>query len=262
MSFASAYASAYDVTSAAPEPAPTVTWPYTWACDPPADQALADAVLAAAQSILWAATGRRYAVVTLTDVPVPVRRFSWCGCMVGPALIDGDWWNVPLCEEGCEHDACCWLFLPCSPVRAVTAVSISGTALDPADWRAEGDRIYLTDGCWPRVEECDPSPVTATWTCGLDPPPGADLAMGELACELAKGWTTGSCRLPSRVTNITRQGVSMDLGGDLAVLLDHGLLGLPICDAFIRATNPAGLSMASAVLSPDFPGTRPYHPVP
>lgn len=236
-------------------------WPIAWACDPPADVDLATAAAQAAQAVMWAALGRRHGVCTSAG-PVPVRRFAWCGCTVGPALIDGVWHNV--CTDGCDHADCCWLPLPLGPVRSVESVTVYGAGLAAEDWRLEGDRLVRVGACWPRVEECDPSPVVVGWTFGLDPPAGIAAALGEMACEMVKGWTTGACRLPSRLTSITRQGIAMDLGADLAVLLDHGLTGLPVCDALIRAVNPAGLTMASAVLSPDFPGTRPfdYRPTP
>jgi hypothetical protein len=80
-------------------------------------------------------------------------------------------------------------------------------------------------------------------------------AAGELACEWAKNCLGQACRLPQRVTSISRQGVSVSLA-DVDQLLENGLTGLTTVDNIIRAFNPYRLPSRMKISSPDLPTMR------
>ena len=93
-----------------------------------------------------------------------------------------------------------------------------------------------------------------TWTVrlrqGIPVPSAGQHAAGVLACELWKSMTSQACRLPQRVTDITREGVSMTVL-DPQDFLDEGKTGLPEVDQFLSAVNPAGRRGVAYVWSPD-----------
>ena len=68
-------------------------------------------------------------------------------------------------------------------------------------------------------------------------------ACGHTAC---KG---GACRLPSRVVQVVRQGVTIQRATPLASYLVAGATGLELVDAFIAGYG--GLRRRPAVWSPD-----------
>ena len=58
------------------------------------------------------------------------------------------------------------------------------------------------------------------------------------------------CRLPRGVTEISRQGVSMTIEGEL---FPNGQTGIPEVDAFIFLWNPFNMKTRPRVYSPDMP---------
>jgi hypothetical protein len=111
----------------------------------------------------------------------------------------------------CGSD-CCQLPLP-GPVLSVESVLVDGVPLEMTSVWWSASVLYRSDGgCWPYNDECDPGRVL--------------------------------------VTNISRQGVTMDLA-DPKQFIDSGLFGLPLVDALIRAVNPKGLVQPSGVYSVD-----------
>ena len=63
----------------------------------------------------------------------------------------------------------------------------------------------------------------------------------------------GDCKLPSGITRITRQAVTMDFAGFRAWGRKGGIwqTGLPLVDAFLNAYNPHGLRRRPLIWSPD-----------
>lgn len=201
----------------------------------------------AAQSILWGLSGRRYGVCATTEyyrlpctTPCPIPFADDFGPGVEWRLEgDRNWYRK-----------CCGINLSQTPVRAINDVSIGGVPLDPDEYYLGRGVLYRIGQCWPCEQDCDFPQIEVTYTYGIDVPVLGQLAMGELACELIAGWTGADCRLPSNAISVTRQGVTVDLG-DAQTLYDMGRIGLPICDAFLRETNPGRLMSASTVHSPD-----------
>jgi hypothetical protein len=101
---------------------------------------------------------------------------------------------------------------------------------------------------WPTgADPLDPDGFRVDYLLGTDPPAGAGSATGALACGLA-GARCGhdSCRLPSNIRSLTRQGISVEF-------LPTGF-GLLAVDKWIEAAiSPI---RAGAVHSPDFPHIR------
>lgn len=227
-------------------------WPVDWPCDTcNGDPALYTRGRQIAQQLLWAATGRRFGVCESTALVRP-RRTCRCAPSVDnthPYLVNGEWHNYS-CSDPCRDD-CCVLYLPHTPVQTVVSVEVDGVALIPPAYFYDERSIRLTAGCWPVTWACEPARVEVTWTHGVAPPPGAGAAVGELACEFVAAWQNETCRLPSRMVGLTRQGVAMDFA-DPGVYLDSNLFGLPVVDAFVRGVNPNGLQRPSRVLSPDY----------
>lgn len=69
--------------------------------------------------------------------------------------------------------------LPGAPIRAVTAVTIDGTALDPADWVLVDNMLELGPTCWQGWTPLRPGGrgiLAVTYTVGYDAPPAELVA--------------------------------------------------------------------------------------
>jgi hypothetical protein len=83
--------------------------------------------------------------------------------------------------------------------------------------------------------------------------PGARRAVLEYARELYLSiYDTDSCNLPDRVTQLTREGVSLTLLTP-ADYIDKGRIGLPRVDTWLTAVNPSRSHRQAAVYTPDSP---------
>jgi hypothetical protein len=141
----------------------------------------------------------------------------------------------------------------------VLAVRIDGALLPETEYRVD-DRRWLVrldpEGeAWPSCQDltaADTAPDTFSvqFTYGIDPPAAGVLAAATLACELALACAgSDSCRLPRRVQQITRDGVSMALLDPLT-MFDEGRFGIPEVDMFIATYNPKKLQRRASVVSP------------
>lgn len=95
-------------------------------------------------------------------------------------------------------------------------------------------------------------PFEVTYYRGAAPNEMTKFAAGLLAYEFYKACSGGKCRLPAGVTQVTRQGVTMEIQTGM---FPGGFTGIREVDAVIRIYNPHGLKRAPRVLSPDGPGT-------
>jgi hypothetical protein len=175
-----------------------------------------------------------------------------------PYLLDGAWINgCGSCTTDCGCGQLCEVVLP-GPVDSVLAVKLDGLIVPAADYLVYDHRALVrvdAGECWPYCQDLaapDSEPGTFAVTYGLGTPvPVAGLhAAGVYACELVKACADLPCRLPRRVTQITRQGVTYSLL-DPMEFLEQGMTGLYEVDAWIRAVNPAGLAHGARVYSPD-----------
>lgn len=74
----------------------------------------------------------------------------------------------------------------------------------------------------------------------------------ELYLQVAPCSECGECRLPSRTTNVTREGLSYNVGDPLDPTSSGGT-GLPDVDLWLRAVNPRQATRASGVYDPSSP---------
>lgn len=181
--------------------------------------------LEAAALILYALTGERFGLCETTVMPCVERR---CQRLV------------------CD---CCRLeevWLP-GPVDSIIEVLIDGVVLDPTLYRVDDHRwlVRLDGEKWPVC----PTPFEVTYLVGLPVPAGGEAMVAELACEIAKAACDDkTCRLPRRITALSRQGVS--------ITFEHftGLTGLFEVDSWVDAVKRLG--MTPRVSSVDLPKVR------
>lgn len=201
------------------------------------DEALLVDTIQMASDILFDLTGRAWPG-ECTDVirPCGYRRGDSCGCL-----------DSKVC--GCRRLS--QLELPGRPVAEVEAVKIDGVVVDPARYRVDDHRwlVYLPESdsaerqgwpCCQRLDLADTAEDTwsVTYVHGQAPPTGGRVAAASYGCQLAlacdPGTSTGACRLPKRVTSITRQGVSMAVL-DPMTLVQDGLTGLSEVDGWVAS---------------------------
>jgi len=214
--------------------------------------------------------------------------------MPQPALIDGQWWNL-FCGCGGDTCGCGptaelqlpgpvyweqahpWLPAPAdtrpSPPRYDLEVWIDGQRLpETAYTLLDADRLVRTDGgTWPdcqyidrppRLRDDDPPGWTAEGTFavvywqGVPVPPAGQRAVATLACELWKACTgDDSCRLPARVQQVQREGITYSIL-DPQDFLQDGRTGITEVDQWLAAVNPNSLRERPSVWSPDLPRVR------
>lgn len=241
----------------------------TWDSYPPEVQAYASKL---AGQILWMNSGRQFQVCT--RVVRPCRRSCSTGVPPGgwwssgspwfPHIQNGVWVNTCSCTsaEGCSCGPLCEVRLP-GPVAAIGEITIDGVIV-PADayWVYDGRDVVRVDGeCWPACQDyaADVDEVGSfviTYDRGVAVPDEGQALAGVLACELAKACVNdNSCRLPKRVSSVTRQGVQVSFV-DPKVLAELRITGIPEVDMWTRAINPNGLAQTASVWSPDLPSAR------
>lgn len=228
-------------------------------------QALADAT-----DILFLMSGRQYPGFC-RDVVRPCSRSRYgspSGIGVG-ALVPDQWsnrswtgwcscnWSADQC--GCSHLS--EITLGVFPVAEIEEVKLDGQVLDEAEYKVQDfmHLVRLADENgdaqgWPCCQRMDlPSTEVGTFEVtvvyGSAPPGNAAGAAAALACQLLRGRNGDNCDLPSNVTSIARQGVSLNLQGVVS-LLDTGRTGVYEADLWLDAVNPAEIQRPGGVLVP------------
>lgn len=166
----------------------------------------------------------------------------------------------PLCcgacrQCGCSCDTLTSLWIS-APLEAVTRVVIEGEVLPENAYRLEGGhRIVRLDGKpWPSFQNLAvPAEEPGGWgievVVGTEVPTGGRIAAAVLACELAlAACNSKECRLPQRVTSITRQGVAMTMLDDFEGL-QKGRTGVWLIDSWVASVTE--VPMPATVVNPD-----------
>ena len=220
-------------------------WPIEWPCEVAgySDEALA-AASDAAQQLLSALSGYRIGLCTYREAFVPAAS-DVCGFPYKDRY--GNWRN-----GGRTGGLCCRVLLTHRPVEAVSEVSDGGVVLDPDEYALEGSWLRNRLGCWNTIGECADPELIVTYQAGVPFPSGTALAVGEVGCEYLSALAGGACRLPSRATSITRQGVTVTLD-TASEFVGRGRIGLPVADAWLESVVGIGPRVASRVYSPDLP---------
>jgi hypothetical protein len=169
-----------------------------------------------------------------------------------PHISAGRWYNGCGCTTDCSCTSLCEVVMP-APVGAIVSVSLNGATLDPSAYRVDnGNRLVRTDGdCWPACQDMTSTgegSFIVSFHPYLAPNDLLRYAAGLLANEFYLACTGEACRLPSGVTGISRNGISMTIPSGL---FPNGGTGIREIDAIIRTYNPNGLKMSARVLSPD-----------
>jgi len=240
----------------------------TWDAATPTDRTRAQEY---ATSVLWALTGRRFGLCISTVRPCisqvdPLYQtygVLWDSGGGGwdfmPFLFSGVWRNCA-CGGPCMCRASSEIWLP-GPVAGIAEVRINNVIVDPATYRVDEQTWLVRQGgqVWPVAQNLD-EPATSTtdtfvvtYARGVEVPPAGRVAAGTLACEFLKSCTGGQCRLPARVSSLTRQGVSFQAAD--ATIAD-GFTGINEVDNWVFAVNPNKLKARPGVWSPDLPTNR------
>jgi hypothetical protein len=173
--------------------------------------------------------------------------------------VQGVWVNSCCGSTSCDHLGTARIVLP-GPVGDIEEIVIDGDVLDAENYRVDnGNELVRLDGeAWPTVQNMAVAAdavgaFAVTYLRALKVDGLGALAAGVLACEYASALTGGKCKLPSNVTSIVRQGVSMELSRDL---FPGGLTGVREVDLYIQRWNPNHLQAPSVVWSPDLQHAR------
>lgn len=143
------------------------------------------------------------------------------------------------------------------PVYDVTAVRLGPVEYPLSDWRYDREKNTLwhtPPGSWPtrdeRWSDCGEGDAFCVDIVTGTPPDAWALNVAEtLTCELVASCRPGSkCRLPKNATQITAQGVTVQLRDDEISLF------LPEVAAWVHAVNPYGARLPARVWSPDLRG--------
>lgn len=215
-----------------------------------------DAALDIAVQVLDSLSGRQYGVCPTIIRPCPTTTCSMSGT-IGTgwlnAYLDGGVWRNHTC--GCAGNTCeranpSTIHLP-GPVQSITTITIDGTVIDPTSYTLEGNYLLKADCTgWPSQNLGCPAGEPGTWTVeymrGTPPPAGVAVLVGKLAAEFIAACAGGKCHLPRRVTQVTRNGVTMNMV-DPTSIYDEGITGIPEVDTWIKAVNPHRVQRAPRV---------------
>lgn len=264
-----------------------MTAPCNWSVDPAAlgvcpgwsghtDEVRA-AALELATTFLWARTGRQYGPCPVSVRPAQdhfrdpayraypvlpgVNGHGGDGSFVsGPTpFLDGGTWRNCGCGPRCCCRPECAVVLR-GPVASVTEVTVDGAVVPSTAYRvdvAEGTYwlVRLDGTCWPTcqdfgAEEDAAGSFVVDYERGRELTEALKIATAILACEYAKSLTGGDCRLPAKMTRLSRQGVEVEVE---PAAPDEGRTGIREVDDVIFNLNPSQRQRPPMLLSPDLP---------
>lgn len=173
-----------------------------------------------------------------------------------PFVSGGRWYNACGCRNanGCSCSKLSEVLLP-GPVGAVLKVTIDGVELDASAYRVDnGYRLVRLDGGeWPSCQDMaagvdEVGSFAVTYYRGAAPNLLTRAAAGVLAWEFLQSRLGNECRLPWNVTQLTRDGESVEFeGGDLRAVA----ASFPEVSAIVNFYNPNGLKKPPRVIDPD-----------
>ena len=231
-------------------------------------EAVRTAALNLSTLFLWGATGRQYGPCPISVRPAQ-NRFAnpdayraypvWPGqdpVVSGPYLLGGVWHNCG-CGIGCCCQPECAVILR-GPVASITEVVVDGLTIPSTSYRVDATNgayylVRLDGTCWPTcqdfsAEEDETGSFVVDYQIGRNLPDALKVAAALLACEYAKGLTGGACKLPAKMTRLSRQGVDIEVEPPAP---DDGKTGIREVDDVVSALNPSRRYRPPVVLSPD-----------
>lgn len=224
------------------------------------DESVQDHAKAWAVDRLWKWTQMRFGLCEVSYRPC---KRSCLGYGIGgPVLISGNFTNLVCgsCAGSCSCRSVSEVILP-GPIANVVEILIDGDSLDLSSVRVDDwNRLVRTDGSrFPTCQDLSKnSDEDGTWQVTYDRgeaiPPGGELVAGILACEYAKSICGDkTCRLPRRVTTVSRQGLTVAVLDDFRGL-DKGFTGIWEIDDWIAEQNMS--PRPATITSPDVPRPR------
>lgn len=238
------------------------SWPIDRSCLPVAvaepDIAQQEDAEDLAVQVLWALSGRQFGVCPVKVRPCPPGCGSIYDLTPDPPLLaiwDGANWRNIAC--GCGR-RCSWVapnvvhlgLRVQLPIQSVEAVVIDGIELDPSEYALEGDLLYRVNGNWPAQDLTKPLDSEGTWAVtflrGYPPPAGTGKLVALLAKEFLAACAGGKCRIPRRVRQVSRQGVTYDMA-DPVDILANGKTGIPEIDLWLASVNPKAMAAPPTV---------------
>lgn len=276
----------------APTGAPCVAWvsvDEVAACcsaDVGSDTALFEAAAIAASEALFELSGRQWTGACVIEDARPFA--SGCGCWdwitspmssgapqipwgsFGWGSYAGIWgWGWDGCSGVMGCGSLSRAILTGYPVVSIEEVKIDGVVIDPSEYRLDewrfltrmADPTTREPRFWPACQRLDldgdqPGTWTVSYTSGTAPPSLGVQAAAQLACQVYLACTgSADCVLPSGVTKIDRQGITIERAPFLAWGKINGqwASGLSLVDLFLSSFNPQGLRRRTAVWNPDGP---------
>jgi hypothetical protein len=206
------------------------------------DPSVKERAVALASSTLHRLTGRR-----VTNCPVTVHPgATGAACFVPVMGMRIGWPFSPgMNSEGMWVNNCgptpsnprVSVRLP-RPVGRVDEVRVYGEVIPPTDYQIMDGNLLVYIGSgegWPVTGNI--TDFAVTYLKGYPPDSLAAYATGVLAMEFSKACSGRSCRLPTGVVNIVRQGVAMEVDPGI---FPKGTTGIREVDAFIALWNPRG----------------------
>jgi hypothetical protein len=125
-----------------------------------------------------------------------------------------------------------------------------------ADSILQDSNVMNPSGIWQPYAIIPQRDISVTYTYGSPPPFQIGYAIEILANELMLAMNGDStCRLPDRVTSVSRQGMAISMLPP-ELFLDAGHTGIPEVDNAIRIFNPGQAKRPARVYSPTSPPAR------
>lgn len=152
------------------------------------------------------------------------------------------------------------------PVVSLTGVRMDGVDQDLSDFHID-EFHYLVRStppeAWPSNTNTwaesggaydtsdDGFVFEVTFEYGIEVPSILERATRALACELlSSSCGVGECKLPERVTSVSRRGLTMEVASSTDLLRD-GMTGIFAVDMAVKTLNPSKLQSPTFVWTPD-----------
>jgi len=231
------------------------------------DELTWERLLLQASEILWALSGRRWLgggcteTATLRAYPPQAGRGTWpydaswgsCGCASYGTWLETGWYApVAGLYPGVDHVAPVAIKLPRDQVTAIVSITEAGVVMDTDDYRlTSAGWLERLNGPWRLCGDV----TDVVYSFGSPPPEGGVQAAVALAVQMMLDLIGDArCRLPARVTSLTRQGVSMTML-DPMDFLPNGKTGLYAVDLWLATVNPHNRPQRGTMFSLDVPTT-------
>jgi hypothetical protein len=208
----------------------------------------ADEACESASFLLWGMSGRKFSgVYTVTERYLIQERTLDERYYLAP----GVGYAVPasihlISSIFVKHDTIRLRGTPTTEVVEIRAVATGEVV--PADYYDLWDHTTI------KFHSRIPGDLDITYTYGVLPPAAGRMAARDLATQFAMLWggREDECSLPSRVTNVNRQGVSWVLL-DQQDFINELRTGIYAVDLFLKTVNPDRARARTKVFSPDIP---------